>query len=183
MSSSRSFARGSRPGGRATIRLHIISTRIVSSASFLRYPDEDATPESRRPQALQAAKVVGRAFNDELAAAGGSIPTWLVLNNLKTGAWRSQHDLAAAVGIEGPTLTRHLDGLEQAGIVERRRDPENRRAVLVELTEAGHELHARLLRIVIGFNKRLHREVSETDVAHLVAVLERLEQNALSPAE
>ena len=126
----------------------------------------------------QAAKVVGRAFNDALAEAGGSIPTWLVLTNLKAGDWRSQHDLAAAVGIEGPTLTRHLDGLERAGIVQRRRDPENRRAVLVELTDAGHALHGRLLSVVIGFNKRLHHELSEADVTHLVAVLETLERNA-----
>ena len=56
-----------------------------------------------------------RAFDDALAEAGGSIPMWLVLTNLKAAAWRSQHDLAGAVGIEGPTLTRHLDGLEQPG--------------------------------------------------------------------
>jgi MarR family transcriptional regulator for hemolysin len=128
----------------------------------------------------QAAKVVGRAFNDSLAEAGGSIPTWLVLTNLNAGDWRSQHDLAVAVGIEGPTLTRHLDALERAGIVQRRRDPDNRRAVLVELTEAGHALHGRLLEIVIEFNKRLHRDVSETDVKHLFAVLETLERNATS---
>ena len=85
-----------------------------------------------------------------LAEAGGSIPTWLVLTNLKAAAWRSQHDLAGAVGIEGPTLTRHLDGLEQRGLVHRRQDPANRRAVLVELTDEGHAAHARLLEVVIG---------------------------------
>ena len=70
-------------------------------------------------------KAVRRAFDEAHSAeAGGSIPTWLVLTNLKAAAWRSQHDLAGAVGIEGPTLTRHLDGLEQRGLVQRRQDPD-----------------------------------------------------------
>ena len=102
-----------------------------------------------------AAKSVRRAFDHELSAAGGSIPMWLVLTNLKASAWRSQHDLAAAVGIEGPTLTRHLDALERQGLVRRRQDPADRRAVVVELTPAGHAAHARLLDVVIAFDRRL----------------------------
>ena len=51
---------------------------------------------------FQTSKAVRRAFDGALAEAGGSIPTWLVLTNLKASAWRSQHDLALAVGIEPP---------------------------------------------------------------------------------
>src|SRR4029450_2616094 len=72
-------------------------------------------------------KAVGRAFNDALAAQGGSIPIWLILNALKSGRRRSQLELARNVGIEGPTMTRHLDGLEQSGLVERKRDLVDRR--------------------------------------------------------
>jgi MarR family transcriptional regulator for hemolysin len=102
---------------------------------------------------------------------------WLVLTNLKASAWRSQHDLAGAVGIEGPTLTRHLDGLEQLGLVHRRQDPANRRAVLVELTEEGHAAHARLLGVVIGFDRRLRSGLSAEDVTQLRTLLEQLEMN------
>src|SRR5919204_3638844 len=89
-------------------------------------------------------KAVGRAFNDALAEAGGSTPVWLVLLSIVQGKPGSQLDLARAVGIEGPTLTRHLDGLEEAGLVVRRRDPDDRRAIRVELTEAGERLFAEL---------------------------------------
>ena len=100
-------------------------------------------------------KSVRRAFDRVLAEAGGSIPMWLVLTNLKSAEWRSQSDLAAAVGIEGPTLTRHLDALERQGLVWRRQDPADRRAVVVELTPEGHATHARLLEVVIAFDRRL----------------------------
>jgi MarR family transcriptional regulator for hemolysin len=128
-------------------------------------------------QLFRTSKAVRRAFDSALAEADGSIPMWLVLTNLKASDWRSQHDLAGAVGIEGPTLTRHLDGLEQLGLVHRRQDPANRRAVLVELTEEGHAAHARLLGVVIGFDRRLRSGLSAEDVTQLRTLLEQLEMN------
>jgi MarR family transcriptional regulator, transcriptional regulator for hemolysin len=126
---------------------------------------------------FQASKAVRRAFDSALAEADGSIPTWLVLTHLKAAAWRSQHDLAAAVGIEGPTLTRHLDGLERRGLVHRSQDPANRRAVLVELTDEGHAAHARLLEVVIAFDRRLRKGLSSDETAQLGALLDRLSAN------
>lgn len=122
-------------------------------------------------------KAVGRAFNDALAAQGGSIPIWLILNALKGERRRSQLELARAVGIEGPTMTRHLDGLERAGLVERRRDPVDRRAVQVQLTRAGHALHGRLLKAVIAFNQQLRTGVSNDDIETLRRVLGQLREN------
>ena len=101
-------------------------------------------PPAGTPIGLQlahSAKHVARAFNDALAGVGGSMPTWFILTNLKGDEWRTQHELARALHIEGPTLTRHLDGLEEEGLVVRRRDPHDRRAVSVELTEAGRAKH------------------------------------------
>lgn len=122
-------------------------------------------------------KAVGRAFNEALAAHGGSIPIWLILNGLKTEQRRTQLELARAIGIEGPTLTRHLDGLEHAGLVERRRDLVDRRAVQVQLTRTGHALHGRLLKAVIAFNERLRTGVSSDDVETLRRVLAQLQDN------
>jgi MarR family transcriptional regulator for hemolysin len=122
-------------------------------------------------------KAVGRAFNSALAEDGGSIPIWLILNALKSGRPRTQLDLARAVGIEGPTLTRHLDGMEQAGLVRRQRSTRDRRTVQVELTRAGHALHGRLLKAVIGFNQQLRTGLSSRDEETLRRLLRRLQDN------
>lgn len=122
-------------------------------------------------------KSVSRAFNDALAGAGGSLPVWLVLSSLKGGRWRTQVDLARAVGIEGPTLTRHLDGLERAGLVVRRRDFADRRAVQVELTPFGEHLHAELLKAVIAFNRRLTAGLGEPELNRLRRTLAKLAEN------
>ena len=128
-------------------------------------------------QLATTSKLVGRAFNRALGESGGSVPVWLILNSLKGERWRTQQDLARAVGIEGPTLTRHVDALERDGLVTRRRDTGDRRAVRVELTAAGEALHAELLRAVIAFNRRLRRGLAEDDVARLRELLARLEAN------
>jgi MarR family transcriptional regulator for hemolysin len=131
-------------------------------------------------QLATTAKTVGRAFNDALAEAGGSPPVWLVLNSLKSEQRRTQLDLARAVGIEGPTLTRHLDGLEEAGLVERRRDTGDRRAVRVELTLEGERLHAELRKTVVAFNKRLTAGFDEQELSRLQEALVRLQTNVRS---
>lgn len=46
-------------------------------------------------------------------------------------------DIAGKLGVSAPVLSRHLAELESLGLVERRRDPDDRRAQLVALTESG----------------------------------------------
>jgi MarR family transcriptional regulator for hemolysin len=142
-------------------------------------------PPAGTPIGLQlahSAKHVGRAFNDALAEIGGSVPTWFILTNLKGDEWRTQHELARALRIEGPTLTRHLDGLEEEGLVVRRRDPHDRRAVSVELTEAGRAKHAEMLRAVQAFNRRLLAGLSAEEIDALRTLLGRLEENVRAAA-
>ena len=81
------------------------------------------------------------------------------------------------MGIEGPTLTRHVDALERQGLVRRRQDPDDRRAVVVELTDAGHAAHARLLEVVIAFDRRLRSGISQEEVDTLRELLGKLEEN------
>jgi MarR family transcriptional regulator for hemolysin len=124
-----------------------------------------------------AAKHLTRAFSSELADAGGSQPVWLILLALKQQKWRTQQDLAGAVGIEGPTLTHHLDGLEKSGLIERERVPEDRRAVRVELTDAGDELFHRLRDAAVSFDSRLRDGISDEELESFRRVLARMLEN------
>jgi MarR family transcriptional regulator for hemolysin len=63
------------------------------------------------------AKVVSRAFDEALAAAGGFRPVGLILISLKMERLRSQRELARAVGIEGATLTHHVAAGAPAALV------------------------------------------------------------------
>jgi len=139
-----------------------------------------AGPPARHPIGLhlaQVAKVVSRAFDDALAQAGGSLPIWLVLISLKSGQAASQRQLAATVGIQGATLTHHLNAMETAGLVTRRRDPANRRIHVVELTPEGDALFFRLRDAATAFDQRLRAGLAERDLDLIDDLLTRLRDN------
>jgi MarR family transcriptional regulator for hemolysin len=125
-----------------------------------------------------AARAVARAFDDALGEAGGSTPVWLVLLNLKIRRQvANQRELAAAVGIREATLTHHLNAMESDGLLTRRRDPDNRRVHLVELTEAGEAAFARLRDAALAFDRRLRHGIGAPELAAFEGVLDRLAAN------
>jgi MarR family transcriptional regulator, transcriptional regulator for hemolysin len=135
---------------------------------------------ARPPLGLQLTKVsrvVSRAFDEALAAAGGSLPIWLVLISLKSGQRASQRELADAVGVKGATLTHHLDAMEAAGLVTRQRDPANRRLHQVRLTPEGDALFFRLRDAAMAFDERLRSGLSDPEIARLETLLTRLHDN------
>ncbi len=129
----------------------------------------------------RVSRTVSRAFDDALAGAGGSLPVWLVLISLKSGQLASQRELAEAVGVQGATLTHHLNAMESAGLVTRRRAPANRRLHLVELTPDGDELFLRLRDAAMAFDQRLRAGFSDTEASQLETFLTRLRDNVSPP--
>jgi MarR family transcriptional regulator for hemolysin len=128
-----------------------------------------------------ASRTISRAFDDALASAGGSLPVWLVLVNLKMRSVASQRELAEAMGIKEATLTHHLNAMETAGLITRRRDPANRRIHVVELTEAGESAFGRLRQAAVAFNAQLRHGVSDQEIAALESLLGRLAANVSPP--
>ena len=126
----------------------------------------------------QASRTVERAFDAALAEAGGSLPVWLVLLNLKVRRPGNQRELAEAVGITGATLTHHLNAMHAQGLIDRARDDANRRVQVVTLTEAGEAAFLRLREAAIAFDARLRAGFAETDLTILAASLDRLAANA-----
>jgi MarR family transcriptional regulator for hemolysin len=129
------------------------------------------------------ARTVSRAFDDTLAAAGGSLPTWLILISLETQQLSNQRQLAAAVGIQGPTLTHHLNAMEADGLLTRRRDPDNRRVHLVELTDKGEAAFLRLRTAAVAFDQRLRASITDEEIATLEGLLDRLRRNVAGPPD
>jgi MarR family transcriptional regulator, transcriptional regulator for hemolysin len=128
-------------------------------------------------QLARTAKAVSRAFDDALAEAGGSVPSWLILISLKTRRLANQRKLAEAVGIREATLTHHLNAMDTGGLITRRRDPANRRIHLVEITEAGEAAFHRLRAAAAAFDSRLRTGIGDAEIADLGLALDRLLHN------
>jgi MarR family transcriptional regulator, transcriptional regulator for hemolysin len=140
----------------------------------------DLMRPSRLPLGLrlaQANRAVSRAFDDVLSQAGGSLPIWLVLLNLKTRQLSNQRELAEAVGIREATLTHHLNAMEASGLITRHRDPANRRVHVVEATEAGNAAFLKLRDAAISFDSRLRHGIADHEADVLDGLLARLTDN------
>lgn len=109
--------------------------------------------------------------------AGGSLPVWLVLLNLRIHPAANQRELAAAVGVREATLTHHLNAMERDQLLNRRRDERNRRVHILELTSKGEKLFRTLARAAGAFDGRLRRDMAETDLAALGRLLAQLAAN------
>jgi MarR family transcriptional regulator, transcriptional regulator for hemolysin len=126
----------------------------------------------------QAARAVERAFDEALGEAGGTLPVWLILLNLKIGKPANQRELAEAVGVREATLTHHLNAMDARGLVTRTRDAANRRVQIVALTKAGEAAFVRLRDIAIAFDAKLRAGLADADLATLTTLLGQLAANA-----
>jgi MarR family transcriptional regulator for hemolysin len=143
------------------------------------------TPPTEEPIGLlvtRTAKTLSRSFDAALADRGGSLASWLVLTSLVGGMHQSQRSIAAEVGVEGPTLTHHLNRMEADGLVTRQRDPQNRRAHHVELTDEGHAAFRSMAGAVQAFDKQLRADFTDDELQTLRRLLRRLAANATDGA-
>ena len=125
----------------------------------------------------QAARIVSRAFDEALDGAGGTLPVWLILLNLKIHKPANQRKLAEKVGVREATLTHHLNAMDASGLVTRTRDAANRRVHVVELTEAGEAAFVRMQQAAIAFDARLRAGLADADLDQLSGLLGRLAAN------
>jgi MarR family transcriptional regulator for hemolysin len=86
----------------------------------------------------------------------------------------AQVDIAKRLRIEGPTMTRMLDALEDDGLVERLADPADRRSKQLRLTPAGEAVLERTFAIVDKLRDRLLVGVSAEQTAELNGFLTML---------
>lgn len=110
------------------------------------------------------ARLIRREANRRVAFLGATRAQWRVLKWLAhTGGNLRQVELADALDVEPISLCRMIDRLEEAGLVERRRDEADRRAWRIHLTEKAAPIVAELDAISAAFNTDILTGVPEAD--------------------
>jgi DNA-binding MarR family transcriptional regulator len=83
-------------------------------------------------------------------------------------------DFTGSLMLTSSGTTKRLDRLERAGLVERTADPDDRRGVIITLTEAGHELIDRVTEAHMANESRLLEGLSPAERDRLAALLRKL---------
>ncbi len=87
-------------------------------------------------------------------------------------------DVSEELDVSPPHITRLIDDMEAKGLVQRRPDPDDRRALRVVVTEAGVELEARVRPLMADFSRQLLSVLGVSEQKQLRAYLQRLAERA-----
>ncbi|WP_432493543.1 MarR family winged helix-turn-helix transcriptional regulator [Kineococcus gypseus] len=110
-----------------------------------------------------AARSVLSVYRPVLEPMGLTHPQYLVMLALWGREPMSVRELSEALQLDAPTLSPLLKRLEAAGLLERRRLPEDQRSLAVSLTGAGRALRARAERVPAQVVERLGVDVHELE--------------------
>ncbi|MDP1752791.1 MAG: MarR family transcriptional regulator [Reyranella sp.] len=125
----------------------------------------------------RAGSRIATAFSEEVRPLGATLQIWRVLAALRERDGRRMGDLSETTSIEVSTLTRLVDGMEKKGLVARRRDAADARAVALHVTPAGRRLTQRLVPIAERYETVALAGFNAVEAEALKAALRRLYAN------
>jgi DNA-binding MarR family transcriptional regulator len=106
--------------------------------------------------------------------------TVLMLLNRCPGQQSTPAELATEAGVSRATMTGLVDTLEKDGLVTRRDDSSDRRAVLVQLTPAGRRLLDQMLPGYFASVTKMMHPLNQAERKQLVALLQKIQRGLLA---
>lgn len=117
------------------------------------------------------------AIDAELAQLGITWAQWGILLKIASGKGDTASDLCRS-GCDTGSMTRMLDRLEEKGLISRERSMEDRRVVLLRLTEAGQALYPQLPPIAVKVLNHHLRGFNREELESMKSFLRRMLANA-----
>lgn len=123
------------------------------------------------------ARLFRRAFNARTRDSGVTALQWRMISYLKRHEGIRQGPLAELIEVEPITLSRMVDRLAEAGMVERRADATDRRAWLLHLTPRARELLKVMRDTTDGLAEEATEGLNEAEREQLIALVGRVRCN------
>ena len=130
----------------------------------------------------ETAHALRKAFDRRASSLGVTRAQWKVLFRLTRTPGLRQVELADMLDIEPITLCRIVDRLEEAHLVERTRDPADRRAWRLQVTETAQPLVEKLRRIADELFAEAFAGIDPQEIEKARQVLTRVRENVGRPA-
>ncbi len=138
-------------------------------------PERVWRPECTEDELLVAFVAVKRGFQG--ASVGVDPGSFPLLHHLATAGPTRQGQLAEAIGLDASTVSRHVRALIDDGLVEATRDPQDGRAMVLDIAPAGQEYLAAHLTRNRQTLQAATASFSEAERAELIRLLQKLAAN------
>lgn len=123
------------------------------------------------------ARLFRRSFNARMKGSGITALQWRLITYLKRHEGIRQGPLAELIEVEPITLSRMVDRLVEAELVERRADPSDRRAWLLHLTPRTGALLDGMRTTADALTEEATEGLSAAEVDQLAGLVERVRSN------
>lgn len=124
-----------------------------------------------------SSRLLRRAFDARVRALGMTSPQARLLMVLHVTEGENQGFYAEQLEVEPISLTRMIDRMEEAGLLERRRDPADRRAWLLFLTDRSRQLIDQVRDCLTGLEDEMLTGLDATQREALAGMLETIRVN------
>lgn len=131
----------------------------------------------------ETAHALRRSFDRRAATLGVTRAQWKVLFRLSRTPGLRQVELADKLDVEPITLSRIIDRLADAGLVERVPDPSDRRAWRLQVTEAAQPLIAKLRKLADGLIDDAFKGLSDEELELMRGKLALVRENLAAAEE
>lgn len=124
-----------------------------------------------------ALRNLDQIYGQVVEPLGLTVIEWYILRALYDQDGQHASELARAVGRAATSFTPILDKLQNKGVIERRPDPADRRAVRIYLTPKGAQLRERVQATAEQIDTRMKKAISNGDFKSfqsVIAVLQTL---------
>lgn len=121
------------------------------------------------------AQLLSASLHDLYAKPFGlSVTEWRVMAALGRFAPLAASEVGKRIVMDKVAVSRAVANLMRRGLVERTTDPEDRRRASLRLSQGGHEMHARIIPLALGYETRLCRALSPEEQESLNQLCDRL---------
>jgi DNA-binding MarR family transcriptional regulator len=122
-------------------------------------------------------RLMRRRFDERARKSGATGPQWRTLKILERHEGLNQGQIAELLEVEPITCCRMIDRLEEAGLVERRRDPADRRAWLIYLTAKAGPIITQLRSLADSMIEHALDGLDDKEREKMFAALRRIRTN------
>ena len=143
----------------------ILATIIINAINM---PEETIDYNIRKTW-YNISKMYNRTATEYMA----SMALGMIILNIDIMEGTPSTQLGPSMGMEATSLSRSLNKLEDAGVIERKPDPNDKRKAVIHLTPLGMDWREVAKEVVVNFNNTIFSHFNEEEMDTFFAILKR----------
>ena len=117
---------------------------------------------------------ITKMYNRTATEYMASMALGMIILNIDISEGTPSTQLGPNMGMEATSLSRSLNKLEAAGVIERKPDPNDKRKALIHLTQLGMDWREIAKGVVVEFNKKIQSNFKKEEMKTFFTILNKI---------